>query len=160
MLILPLERALRRYNWGLPLLCDILVTGVFLYISPELLPALVSAVFHRVRGGVPVETCDFHAPCVRVVAAGLALSMHRVRRERQRRTCCTRFSFFAASFLGAAGMAFLGDRNRRFAWQQSFLTRLANTMHVDLGLSESLRLLLEECAGIPDRRGAAGIPGR
>ena len=44
-------------------------------------------------------------------------------------------------------MAFLGDRNRRFAWQQSFLTRLANTMHVDLGLSESLRLLLEELCG-------------
>ena len=43
-------------------------------------------------------------------------------------------------------MAFLGDRNRKFAWQQEFLSRLATTMHVDLGLAESLRLLLEEFA--------------
>ena len=39
ILIVLLERALRRYNWRLPLLCDILVLVVFLYISTELLPA-------------------------------------------------------------------------------------------------------------------------
>ena len=60
--------------------------------------------------------------------------------------------FFAATFLGAAGMAFLGDRNRKFAAQQDFLSRLATTMHVELGLAESLRLLLEEfAAGISHR---------
>src|SRR5215468_7764765 len=34
-----LERALRRYQWHLPLICDVLVAGIFLYLSPELLPS-------------------------------------------------------------------------------------------------------------------------
>jgi signal transduction histidine kinase len=54
--------------------------------------------------------------------------------------------YLLVAYLGAAGMAFLGDRSRRFAWQQDFLGQLASTMHVELGLAESLRLLLEEIA--------------
>src|SRR6266852_4865854 len=34
-----LERVLRSYNWRLPLVCDIGVLAIFLYISPELLPS-------------------------------------------------------------------------------------------------------------------------
>src|SRR5262245_46641119 len=38
ILILFLERALHRYHWRLPLFCDVLAAGIFLYLSPELLP--------------------------------------------------------------------------------------------------------------------------
>ena len=48
--------------------------------------------------------------------------------------------FLAASLLGVSGMAFLGDRNRQFATNRHFLARLSTTMHVELGLAESLRL--------------------
>src|SRR5207253_10658745 len=44
------------------------------------------------------------------------------------------------------GLAFLGDRNRRFASQIEFFSRLSATIQVDQGLAESLRLFLEELA--------------
>jgi signal transduction histidine kinase len=54
---------------------------------------------------------------------------------------------FAATLMGAGGMAFLGDRNRRFTEQQEFLNKVSGTMHVEIGLAESLRLLLEDLCG-------------
>jgi len=147
VVILLLERALRRYNWRLPLLCDILVTGVFLYISPELLPAWFLLFFLAFVAAYRWNLRFSWFLCFGLLLLGLALSMHRGAPGAPRKDLLYSISFFAASFLGAGGMAFLGERNRRFAWQQSFLTRLANTMHVDLGLSESLRLLLEELCG-------------
>jgi len=42
------------------------------------------------------------------------------------------------------GSAFLGDLSRGFAEQNELLARVTSTMQVDQGLSESLRLLLEE----------------
>jgi len=147
MLILPLERALRRYSWRLPLLCDIVVTGVFLYISPELLPAWFLLFFIAFAAAYRISLRFSCFLCFGLLLLGLALSMHRGAPGAPTRDLLYAISFFAASFLGAAGMALLGDRNRRFAWQQTFLTRLGNTMHVDLGLSESLRLLLEELCG-------------
>jgi len=50
------------------------------------------------------------------------------------------------TFAGGAGLAFMGDRNRRFASQIEFFSRLTATIQVDQGLAESLRLLLEELA--------------
>src|SRR5436853_135977 len=50
------------------------------------------------------------------------------------------------TFAGGAGLAFLGDRNRRFASQIEFFSRLSATIQVDQGLAESLRLFLEELA--------------
>src|SRR5207302_5391624 len=50
----------------------------------------------------------------------------------------------AATFAGGAGLAFLGDRNKRFASQIEFFSRINATMQVDQGLAESLRLFLQE----------------
>src|SRR5881409_931646 len=50
------------------------------------------------------------------------------------------------TFTGGAGLAFLGDRNRRFAAQIELFSRISATMQVDQGLAESLRLFLEELA--------------
>jgi nitrate/nitrite-specific signal transduction histidine kinase len=61
---------------------------------------------------------------------------------------------FAATLMGAGSMAFLGDRNRRFTEQQEFLNRVSGTMHVELGLAESLRLLLEDLCGQFQTEGA------
>jgi len=41
-------------------------------------------------------------------------------------------------------MAFLGNRNRVFTERQEFLNRLGGSMHVEIGLAESLRQLLED----------------
>src|SRR5437899_11782224 len=52
----------------------------------------------------------------------------------------------SGTFAGGVGLAFLGDRNRRFASQIEFLSRISGSMQVDQGLAESLRLFLEELA--------------
>src|SRR5260370_3620951 len=52
----------------------------------------------------------------------------------------------AGSFAGGAGLAYLGDLNRRFVTQIDFFSRINATMQVDQGLAESLRLFLDELA--------------
>src|SRR5258707_12250518 len=45
ILILVLERALRRYHWRRPPACDLLAAGVFLYLLPGPNPALLMNFF-------------------------------------------------------------------------------------------------------------------
>ncbi|HUL33161.1 MAG TPA: histidine kinase [Candidatus Eisenbacteria bacterium] len=147
ILVLVLERMLRRYGWRLPVLCDVLVGGAFLYLSPELLPTWFLLFFVAFAAGYRWNLRYAATLCFGLLLLGFALDMKRSFPTPGTGDLAYAVSFFAASFLGTAGMAFLGDRNREFAAQQDFLWRIANTMHVDLGLAESLRLLLEElCA--------------
>jgi signal transduction histidine kinase len=142
-----LEKALRQYRWHLPLAIDVLVVGVFLYLSPERLPAWFLVFFVAFGAGY-----RWNLKLAVVLSFGLLLLD--VALQLQRRSHADTGSpllylvpFFAATLLGAAGMAFIGDSNRAFIEQQEFLNRLAGTMHVEIGLAESLRLLLEElCA--------------
>ena len=142
-----LERALRRYKWHLPLACDVLVVGLFLYFSPERLPAWFLVFFVAFTAGY-----RWNLKLAVVLSFGLllldvALQLNRLTRTGTGTPLFYLVPFFAATLLGAAGAAFLGDRNRRFTEQQQFLKRLSGTMHVELGLAESLRLLLEDlCA--------------
>ena len=50
------------------------------------------------------------------------------------------------TFTAGVGLAFLGDRNRLHAAEHEFLSRLTSLLQVDKGVTESLRLLLEELA--------------
>src|SRR5882762_8812348 len=127
ILILVLERALRRYHWRLPLACDILVAGIFLYLSPEQLPTWFLMFFVAFAAGYRWNLRYSVSLCFGLLLLGFALQMH-----------------WKLPAPGSRGLAFLGDLNRQFASQQDFLSRISNTMHVDLGLAESLRLLLEE----------------
>ncbi len=142
-----LERVLRSYNWRLPLVCDIGVLAIFLYISPELLPSWFLLFFVAFASGYRWQLRFSLTLCFGLLLLGLALNARRSGPMEGPRFVMYTLPFFAASFLGASAMAFLGDRNRRFAAQQEFLGRLSTTMHVDLGLAESLRLLLEEMCG-------------
>jgi signal transduction histidine kinase len=145
-IILLIERALRRANWHIPLVCDILVVGVFLYLSPEVLPAWFLLFFVAFSAGYRWNLRSSLLLSFGLLLLAIALAMHRNGPVDGSRTVIYSLPFFGATFLGVSGMAFLGDRNRQFAWQQAFLSRLSTTMHVELGLAESLRLLLEEIA--------------
>ena len=145
-IILLLERALRRANWHIPLVCDILVVGIFLYLSPEVLPAWFLLFFVAFSAGYRWNLRSSLLLSFGLLLLAIALEMHRTGAVDGSRTVIYSLPFFGATFLGVSGMAFLGDRNRQFAWQQAFLSRLSTTMHVELGLAESLRLLLEEIA--------------
>jgi signal transduction histidine kinase len=146
IIILLIERALRRYNWHIPLVCDILVAGIFLYLSPEVLPAWFLLFFVAFSAGYRWNLRSSLLLSFGLLLLAIALEMHRTGLTDGSRTVIYSLPFFGATFLGVSGMAFLGDRNRRFAWQQEFLARLSTTMHVELGLAESLRLLLEDIA--------------
>jgi signal transduction histidine kinase len=146
IVILLLERALRRQQWHLPLVCDILVTGIFLYVSPEVLPAWFLLFFVAFSSGYRWNLRSSLLLSFGLLLLAIALEMHGVPQAEASHTVIYSLPFFGATFLGVSGMAFLGDRNRRFASQQGFLARISTTMHVELGLAESLRLLLEEIA--------------
>ena len=146
VVILLLERMLRRFKWHLPLLCDVLVLGLFLYLSPEVLPAWFLLFFVAFAAGYRWNLKFALFLCFGLLLLAMALKMQRVGEPDGVHHLFYSLHFYAATFLGAAGVAFLGDHNRKFASQQEFLARLATTMHVDLGLAESLRLLLEEFA--------------
>ena len=141
-------------------MCDVLVAGVFLYLSPELLPAWFLMFFVAFAAGYRWNLRYAATLCFGLLLLGFALDLSRGTPAPGTRDLAYSVSFFAASFLGTVGMAFLGDKNRQFAGQQDFLSRISNTMHVDLGLAESLRLLLEElCAEFQTAGRAAGLPG-
>jgi len=146
MLILLLERILRRFKWHLPLVCDMFVVGFFLYLSPEMLPAWFLLFFVAFAAGYRWNLKFSLFLCFGLLMLAIALKMQRVDEPDGIHHLFYSLPFYAATFLGTAGVAFLGDRNRQFAYQQQFLALLATTMHVDLGLAESLRLLLEEFA--------------
>jgi len=146
VIILLIERALRRAHWHLPLVCDILVVGVFLYLSHEVLPAWFLLFFVAFSAGYRWNLRSSLLLSFGLLLLAIAVAMNRNGPVDGSRTVIYSLPFFGATFLGVSGMAFLGDRNRQFAWQQAFLSRLSTTMHVELGLAESLRLLLEEIA--------------
>ena len=144
--IMFLEPALRRFGWHLPLICDILVLGVILYLSPILLPAGILLCFVSFIAGYRWNARFALFLCFGLVLLGVALGFLRNENVEGGSRIMLPVLLATATLLVAASFAVLGDRNRRFAEQQEFLGRLMSTIHVELGLAESLRQLLEELA--------------
>jgi signal transduction histidine kinase len=145
--ILVIEGALRVFKWHLPLACDVLVVGLYLYFSTEMMPAWFLVFFVAFAAGY-----RWHFKLAMFLSFGLlllavALRLNRLPPAGAGTSALYFLPVFAATLLGAGGMAFLGNRNRRFTEQQEFLNRVSTTMHVELGLAESLRLLLEDLCG-------------
>jgi signal transduction histidine kinase len=143
--IMFLEPALRRFGWHLPLICDILVLGVILYLAPILLPAGILLCFVAFIAGYRWNARFALFLCFGLVLLGVALGFLRNESVEGARILLP-VVLALATFMVSASFAVLGDRNRRFAEQQEFLSRLMGTIHVELGLAESLRQLLEELA--------------
>ena len=147
IVILLLERALHRLEWHLPLVCDLLVIFAFLFLSPEVMPAWFLLFFVAFAAGYRWNLRSSLFLSFGLLLLAVALDVARTLQTDRDSLIFHSLPFFATTLLAAGGVAFLGERNRRFATQQEFLGRLSQTMHVDLGLAESLRLLLEElCA--------------
>jgi signal transduction histidine kinase len=142
--VLGLERLLRAYNWHLPLACDVLVVGLYLYLSTEMMPAwfLVFLVAFAAGYRWNLKLAMFLSFGLLLLA--VALRLNRLGPDAPAPSAMFYLPVFAATLLGAGGMAFLGDRNRQFTEQQEFLNRVSGSMHVELGLAESLRLLLQD----------------
>lgn len=147
LLVVGLEQLLQTYNWHLPLACDVLVVGLYLYFSPEVMPAWFLVFFVAFAAGYRWNFKLAVFLSFGLLLLAVALRLNRLSPEGTGTAPLFYLPVFAATLLGAGGTAFLGDRNRRFIEQQDFLNRVSGSMHVEIGLGESLRLLLEDlCA--------------
>jgi signal transduction histidine kinase len=145
--ILVVEGALRAMKWHLPLACDVLVVGLYLYFSAEMIPAWFLVFFVAFAAGYRWNFKLAMSLSFGLLLLAVALRLNRLPPTEPGPSALYFLPVFAATLLGAGGMAFLGNRNRRFTEQQEFLNRVSGTMHVELGLAESLRLLLEDLCG-------------
>ncbi|HUL14455.1 MAG TPA: histidine kinase, partial [Terriglobales bacterium] len=138
------EHLLVKRDWHVPLALDLLALALFIYISPSAVPVWFPYLFLCFAAGI---RWGFRAALP--VAGILAITVVLVTAAREEIGLLRVISWVgitAATFSAGGGLAFMGDRSRRFAAQNEFLSHITATMQVDQGLAESLRLLLEELA--------------
>jgi signal transduction histidine kinase len=144
VLVTQIERLLRKRDWHLPLACDILALGYLMYISPSTVPVWFPYMFICYAGGIRWGS-SLTLPLAGALSLVLVLRTT-VKGEFHWMGVLSSLGILIGTFAGGAGLAFLGDLNRRFAAQIEFFSRINSTMQVDQGLAESLRLFLEELA--------------
>src|SRR5712664_1523769 len=144
LLVTQLERLLRNRSWHLPLTCDLLALGFFMYISPTTVPVWFPYMFLCYAAGIRWGF-ELTLPLAGALSLILIL-LTAVKGDIHWMRVVSWLGLTTGTFAGGAGLAFLGDRNRRFASQIEFFSRISATMQVDQGLAESLRLFLEELA--------------
>jgi signal transduction histidine kinase len=136
------ERMLSGLTWHLPLACDLMALGFFIYLSPTTVPAWFPYLFVCYAAGI-----RWGLRVAFPMAGGLALLLvmiTAVKGEVHWMRVMAWLGLVGATLAAGGGSAFLGDLSRSFAAQNELLARVSSTMQVDQGLSESLRLLLEE----------------
>ena len=144
LLVMQVERLFQKRAWHLPLVCDLLALGFFMYISPSTVPVWFPYMFICYAAGIRWGL-DATLPLAGALSLLLVL-LTAGKGEIHWMRVVAWLGLTTGTFTGGAGLAFLGDRNRRFAAQIEFFSRISATMQVDQGLAESLRLFLEELA--------------
>ena len=144
LLVMQVERLFQKRAWHLPLICDLLALGFFMYISPSTVPVWFPYMFICYAAGIRWGL-DATLPLAGALSLLLVL-LTAGKGEIHWMRVVAWLGLTTGTFTGGAGLAFLGDRNRRFAAQIEFFSRISATMQVDQGLAESLRLFLEELA--------------
>ena len=144
LIVTQLERLLRKRGWHLPLAFDLLALGFLMYISPSTVPVWFPYMFLCYAAGI---RWGFSLTMPLAGALSLVLVLvTAVKGEIHWMQVFAWLGITVGTFAGGAGLAFLGDINRRFAAQIDFFSRISSTMQVDQGLAESLRLFLDELA--------------
>jgi len=142
ILALLFERSLSGLSWHLPLGCDLLALGFFMYVSPTTVPAWFPYLFVCYAAGI---RWGLRVAFPLASALSLVLVMlTAVKGEIHWMRVLASVGLVGATLAAGGGIAFLGELSRSFAEQNELLTRISATMQVDQGLSESLRLLLDE----------------
>jgi signal transduction histidine kinase len=137
-----MERLISGRAWHLPLIVDLLALGYLIVVSPSMVPAWFPYLFVcYVAGNRWGLNSAF--PLAGVLSLEIVL-LTAVHGEMHWLRIMYWVGFVGATFAAGAGLAFLGDRNRLFAVQNEFFARITSTMEVDQGLSECLRLFLDE----------------
>ena len=143
-LVIALELLLSQREWHAPLLIDIVLLCVLIYLSPFAVPVWFPFLFVTYASGSRWGIRSA-LPVAGVFALIITLS-NVVQRDVRGFHLVAWITILTALFASGAGLAALGDRSRRFAAQNHFLSSVTATMQVEQGLAESLRLFLEELA--------------
>jgi len=144
LLVTQIERLLRKRSWHLPLACDLLALIFFVYISPSTVPVWFPYMFICYAAGIRWGS-ELALPLAGALSLILVL-LTAVKGEIHWMRVVAWLGLTTGTFAGGAGLAFIGDRNRRFVAEIEFFSRITATMQVDQGLAESLRLFLQELA--------------
>ena len=144
LLIIVFERVFERRNWNFPLLFDLFAFMTILYLSPSQVAAWFPYLFVAYAAGSrwglrPAVILLGVFSLALVFRAAFQGELHWIR-------VFGWLGLVAATFAAGAGLAYLGDRNRRYADENEFFARIGSALQVDQGLAESLRLLLDELA--------------
>ncbi|HKT48284.1 MAG TPA: sensor histidine kinase [Candidatus Acidoferrales bacterium] len=142
--VIPVQHFLRGREWRLPLLFDVLALVLFMYVTPSSVPAWFPYAFVCYAAGIRWGM-DAALPLAGALSLALVLFTAHAGEVHWMRILSW-VGLTAGTFAGGAGLAFLGDRSRRFAAENEFFSRISATLQVDQGLAESLRLLLDELA--------------
>jgi signal transduction histidine kinase len=136
------EKIFPSRSWHLPLFVDLVALGYFMIVSPSMVPAWFPYLFVCYVAGIRWGL-NSAFPLAGLLSLELIL-LTVVKGEIHFLRIISWLGLAGATFAAGAGIAFLGDRNRLFAVQQEFFSRITATMEVDQGLAECLRLFLEE----------------
>src|ERR1700692_4291150 len=142
LLAVPFERMLSALSWHLPLACDLLALGIFMYVSPSTVPAWFPYLFVCYAAGM-----RWGMRVAFPIAGGLALILVMltvVKGEIHWMRVVAWIGLVGATLGAGGGIGFFGQVSRSAAEQSDLLARVTATIQVDQGLSESLRLLLDE----------------
>jgi len=133
LIVTQLERLLRKRGWHLPLAFDLLALGFLMYISPSTVPVWFPYMFLCYAAGI---RWGFSLTMPLAGALSLVLVLvTAVKGEIHWMKVFAWLGITVGTFAGGAGLAFLGDINRRFAAQIEFFSRISSTMQVDQGLA-------------------------
>jgi signal transduction histidine kinase len=144
LVVLGVEHLARRRDWHLPFVVDLLALAVLVAWSPSraavwfpyLFVAYTAGVRWRLWWGIGLCGIFSAALLMRAYETG---ELHWV-------GASASVGLAAGAFAAGGGLGLLGDRGRRHAEENEFLTRLTATIQVEQGMAESLRLMLEELA--------------
>src|SRR5206468_9651959 len=104
LLVTQLERLLRKRSWHLPLVCDLLALGYFIFISPSTVPVWFPYMFICYAAGIRWGF-DLTLPLAGALSLTLAL-LTAVKGEIHWIRVVAWLGLTAATFAGGAGLAF------------------------------------------------------
>jgi signal transduction histidine kinase len=142
--VIALELLLAARDWYAPLAIDLALIAILIYLSPIAVPIWFPFLFISYAAG-----SRWGLRTAIPISGALALLitfLNVVERDARGFHLLTWIAIVVAMFASGAGLALLGDRSRKFASQNHFLSTITATMQVEQGLAESLRLFLEELA--------------
>src|SRR5256885_2892335 len=115
ILVTQLERLLRKRSWHLPLACDLLALGFFMYISPSTVPVWFPYMFLCYAAGIRWGV-ELTLPLAGALSLILVL-LTAVKGDIHWMRVVSWLGLTTGTFAVGAGPAFLGDRNPRISLQ-------------------------------------------